>query len=87
MIICLRKNSQIDRLKREVLEMARKRSDFASVYNTTVQDLEEFQDLRPIHEKNFQTLNENEKKDQVIRDQDIEIRNLKEIVEKLNREL
>jgi hypothetical protein len=40
--------------------------------------LEEFQQLRPIHEKLLQAKNENSKKDILIKEKDNEIRQLKE---------
>lgn len=81
------KIDQIERLKEDVLDKARKRNDMAAIYDTTVPDLEDYKIHRPILEKFRQAQNENEKKDQVIQDQDMQIRDLKEMVEKLNREL
>lgn len=66
--------------------MARKRNDLASIYKTTVRDQEDYQQLRPIHENYRQAQNEIKKRDQTIQEQDIEIKKLKELVEKLERE-
>ena len=45
---------KVERLKRfdaDILKMAKERNDLASTYKTTISDLEEYQQLRPIHEK------------------------------------
>ena len=45
---------KVERLKRfdaDILKMAKERNDLASIYKTTISDLEEYQQLRPIHEK------------------------------------
>ena len=45
---------RVERLKRfdtDILLMAKERNDLVSVYKTTIPELEEFQQLKPIHEK------------------------------------
>ena len=50
----------------------------ASVYKTTIQELEEFQQLKPIHEKLIKAENEISKRDMIIKVKDAEIAQLKE---------
>lgn len=72
------KVNQLKQLDKDIQDMTKKRSDMASIYKTTIPDLEEFQQLRPIHEKLLQAKNENSKKDILIKEKDNEIRQLKE---------
>ena len=56
---------KLDVLKRhdkDIQYTAKARNDMASLYKTTIPDLDEFQQLRPIHEKLIQAENENSKK-------------------------
>ena len=76
---------KIDRLKRldrDIQDMAKARSDMASIYQTTIPDLEEFQQLRPIHGRVIEAENENSIKDIIIKEKEAEIRQLKEQLEK-----
>ena len=49
---------QLKRLDADILLMAEERNDLASVYKTTIPELEEFQQLKPIHEKLIKAENE-----------------------------
>ena len=72
---------RVNRLKRfdaDILKMAKERNDLASVYKTTIPDLEEYQQLRPIHEKLNIAENELSKRDMIIKEKDDEIAQLKE---------
>lgn len=64
-------NKQVNYIKlldRECKQITEKRNILARAYKTTVPDLEEFQDLRPIHEKLWYVQEENVKKDKIIAD-------------------
>ena len=72
---------RVERLKRldtDILNMAKERNDMASVYKTTIPELEEFQLLKPIHEKLIKAENEISKRDMIIKVKDAEIAQLKE---------
>ena len=72
---------KVERLKRldaDILKMAKERNDLASVYKTTIPELEEFQQLKPIHEKLIKAENEISKRDMIIKVKDAEIAQLKE---------
>ena len=49
---------QLKRLDADILLMAEERNDLSSVYKTTIPELEEFQQLKPIHEKLIKAENE-----------------------------
>lgn len=72
------KVNTLKRLDKDIQNMAKERNDLASVYKTTVADLEENQQLEPIHEKLIQAENEILIKDKIIQEKDGEIRRLKE---------
>ncbi len=75
---------RVNRLKlfdADIIKMAKERSDLASVYKTTIPDLEEYQQLRPIHEKLNIAENEISKRDTIIKEKDNEIARLKEQLE------
>ncbi len=72
----------LKRLDKDIQDKAKARNDMASLYKTTIPDLDEFQQLRPIHEKLIQAENENSKKDIMIEEKDSEIRQLKEQLKK-----
>jgi len=55
-------------LDRECKQITEKRNNLARAYKTTIPDLEEFKDLRPIHEKLRYAQDENVKKDKIIAD-------------------
>ncbi len=72
---------KVERLKRldaDMLKMTKERNDLALVYKTTIPELEEFQQLRPIHEKLIKAENEISKRDMIIKEKDTEIGQLKE---------
>ncbi len=76
---------KVERLKRfdaDILKMAKERNDLASIYKTTISDLEEYQQLRPIHEKLDIAENELSKRDMIIKEKDDEIAQLKEQLKK-----
>ena len=62
--------------------MAKERNDLASIYKTTISDLEEYQQLRPIHEKLDIAENKLSKRDMIIKEKDDEIAQLKEQLKK-----
>lgn len=72
------KVNTLKRLDKDIQNMAKERNDLASVYKTTVADLEENQQLEPIHEKLIQAENEILIKGKIIQEKDGEIRRLKE---------
>ncbi|MDF0682531.1 MAG: hypothetical protein P0116_16355 [Candidatus Nitrosocosmicus sp.] len=72
----------LKRLDKDIHDMAKARNDMASLYKTTIPDLDEYQQLRPIHEKLKQTENENSKKGIMIKEKEAEIRQLEEQLEK-----
>jgi hypothetical protein len=74
------KRKHLSHIVHECLEMTEKRKILANVYKTTVPDLEEFQQLRPIHEKLIKAKEETIKKDKIIAEKD-------RIIEELNRQL
>ena len=78
------KVDQLERLDVDILKMAKERNDLASVYNITIPDLEEYQQLRPIHEKLIKAKNEISKRDMIILEKDAEIAQLKEQLKNLN---
>jgi hypothetical protein len=64
-------NKQVNyfwQLDRECKQITEKRNNLARAYKTTIPDLEEFKDLRPIHEKLRYAQDENVKKDKIIAD-------------------
>ena len=69
---------QLKRLDADILLMAEERNDLASVYKTTIPELEEFQQLKPIHEKLIKAENEISKRDMIIKVKDAEMAQLKE---------
>ncbi len=71
----------LKRLDKDIQDKANARNGMASLYKTTIPDLDEFQQLRPIHEKLIQAENENSKKDIQIKEKDTEIRKLRTIKE------
>ena len=66
----------LKRLDKEILDMAKARNEMASLYKTRISDLDEYQQLRPIHEKLKLAENESLKKDIMIKEKDAEIRQL-----------
>ena len=62
--------------------MIKDRNDLASVYKTTIPDLEEFHQLKPIHEKLIKAKDEISRKDLIIKEKDAEIAQLKEQLKK-----
>jgi transcriptional regulator with XRE-family HTH domain len=64
-------NKQVDyfwQLDRQCKQITEQRNILARAYKTTVPDLEEFKDLRPIYEKLLYAQDENVKKDKIIAD-------------------
>ena len=76
------KLERLNRLDADILIMAKKRTDLASVYKITILDLEEYQQLRPIHEKLNMAENKISKRDMIIKEKDDEIAQLKEQLKK-----
>ena len=72
------KVERLNRLDADILKMANERNVLASVYKTTIPDLEEYQQLRPIHEKLNIAENELSQRDIIIKEKDDEIAQLKE---------
>ena len=77
----------LERLHTDIQNMAKKRNDLVLVYKTTIPELEEFQQVRPIHEKLFQAEDENLKKELIIKEKDAEIKQLKEQLEEKDAEI
>lgn len=72
-------NKQVNyfwQLDRECKQITEKRNNLAHAYKTTVPDLEEFKDLRPIHEKLLYAQDENVKKDKIIADLQRQLENI-----------
>ncbi|HKU84183.1 MAG TPA: hypothetical protein VJP58_09085 [Candidatus Nitrosocosmicus sp.] len=81
-------NEKIEILKRlegNISKMAKERNELASIYKTTVRDLEEFQTLKPIHEQVINLRNELGEKDKIIQEKDIKIKLFKDQLENLNQ--
>ena len=76
------KVDQLKRLDADIFKKTKERNDLASVYKTTIPDLEEFQQLRPIHEKLIKAKDEISRKDLIIKEKDAEIAQLKEQLKK-----
>lgn len=79
------KENQLKYLDMKIQEMITKRNDLASVYKTTVKDLEEFMQLRPIHEKLIKAEKELVKKDLIIQQKEYKISELKSQLEKFEQ--
>ena len=65
--------------------MAKERNELASVYKTTIRDLEEFQALRPIHQQVFNLRNELNEKDRIIQEKEMKIKQLEGQLENWNQ--
>ena len=76
------KVDQLKRLDAYIFNKTKERNDLASVYKTTIPDLEEFQQLKPIHEKLIKAKDEISRKDLIIKEKDAEITQLKEQLKK-----
>ena len=76
------KVDQLKRLDADIFKKTKDRNDLASVYKTTIPDLEEFQQLKPIHEKLIKAKDEISRKDLIIKEKDAEIAQLKEQLKK-----
>ena len=79
------KTEILKRLDSDISKMAKERNELASVYKTTIRDLEEFQALRPIHQQVFNLRNELNEKDRIIQEKEMKIKQLEGQLENWNQ--